>query len=524
MGSDSTLWMAIKGGKMMWIKCSIALSRVDSLRSLKQLAALMCICSLVSLGQERPDWARDLPNIPTKPGYIQGLGIAPRGADEATDWNKASEAARRDIIAQIRVRMTSTVTSKVKEVNKDGKMNFSEVFESVTQQAAEGTLEGLQIHRWYDTKKNTLYAYAELSKLELEARFDEFFHNSLQAAREYFVAGKSAISDGNPFLGTTRYFEALKLAVLAESYLNKPISGDLDNSGVEKPLVPFLQSELCRVLGDFHFAVLSGSGQQAERGRTLQRPLIGRITYGGTAIPVRNALLTAAFLAPAEGELSGEFRSDDQGEFKVAVNEVKQGEAVSRIRVGVDLKGLGGLVERMPDAVRCWKLNYVDFEFTMNVRANLNIAMHVLERNLGKTSTKSTVQERLQRRLNSSRYTIIDESKTQSACPFKKIDEAIEGGVFDAVVRALSPVCDVVIVGFVETKERSNPMAGMFFSTGTASIQVIEVRSGRIIASASLNDEKEGGNTYEIAGSKLLNRMGDRIGAEIKEQMDKVLQ
>jgi hypothetical protein len=88
------------------------------------------------------------------------------------------------------------------------------------------------------------------------------------------------------------------------------------------------------------------------------------------------------------------------------------------------------------------------------------------------------------------------------------------------VVSRLATEADVIVVGFVSTAERANPSSGIFFSSGTAVIRAIDAKTGRILASVSLDNEKEGGGSYEVAGVRLLQKMGKRIGDELKSSID----
>ncbi len=40
------------------------------------LLLVMTLLSVPAMAQDRPGWARDLPNLPTKAGWYQGLGMA----------------------------------------------------------------------------------------------------------------------------------------------------------------------------------------------------------------------------------------------------------------------------------------------------------------------------------------------------------------------------------------------------------------------------------------------------------------
>jgi hypothetical protein len=88
------------------------------------------------------------------------------------------------------------------------------------------------------------------------------------------------------------------------------------------------------------------------------------------------------------------------------------------------------------------------------------------------------------------------------------------------VVTELSKVADVIVVGMVSTEQRTNPTAGIYFSSGTAVVRAIDAKSGQILASVSMDNEKEGGGSYEVAGMRLLQKMGKKIGEELKNNFD----
>jgi len=488
-------------------------------------AIILAFAAGLCRGQEMPSWAKNLPGLPSRPEYYQGLGAVRSTGEAEADAQKASAQARAQIAAQIRVRIVNTVSTRVQEVSAGDQKSLTDAFSSATDQMTEGTLERIVIERWFNKADETLYAYGSVSKAEVERQFSEKLQGAVDAAKIYYQTGRRAAATGDPYLACSQYIEAAKVVTLAELYLQKSVTGDLTGTGAG-PVLPILQSEICGLLNKLHFRATGGNDQSAEKGRALSEPLSGKLLFEMPEgqVPVRNALLAATFVPPARGVVSVDARTDAQGAFRFAVTEIQGGEAVSRIRVGLAIEGLSALAPQMADVKRCLPNAFVDFSYRLKTRTNVSIAMHIVESNLEKSRAKSSVQEEIQKRLLGDRYTIVEESKIYGAVSRAKIDEAVSSGNYDVVVRALAPVADVIVVGTVSTRERGNPMPQVFFCTGTATIRAIDAKSGRVLASVSVENEKEGGGNYEVAGTRLLQRIGKKIGEDVKVELDKNLQ
>jgi hypothetical protein len=475
--------------------------------------------------QDVPPWARHLPDLPSRPGVYQGLGNAPSTGDAEADWAIASGRARAQILQQIRVVVNNKVVSKIEEKTSAQQASITEAFSSTTDQIATGTLENVPTERWFDQENKVLYVYAYISKLEVESRFEEQLAAATASAKVFHDAAVTALAGGDPYLALSDYLQAIKGVVLAELYLNKVITGDIRGTREKIPVLPVLQSEMCSLLSNVTFQVTGGDEQPAERGRSLPSPLSGAVlirTPGGVA-PMKNAVLTAVFLPPGAGTLSPISRTSEEGKFQFSATEVTGGDAVSKIRVGIVLPGFDVLAEKLPDAARCLSDTYVDFSYHLKTRANVTVAMHITEYNLSTKRAKSTVQEEIQKQLLQDRYTILEESQVLQAVPEEKMNAAAKSGDFHSVVAGLSHIADVVVVGLVSTEQRTNPTSGIYFSSGTAVVRAIDARSGRILASVSLDNEKEGGGSYEVAGMRLLQKMGKKIGEELKINFNTVM-
>jgi len=467
-----------------------------------------------------PPWARNLPDLPNQSGWYQGLGSA-QGEDE-TGWQKASGQARAQILQQIRVAVVNTVAARAVETFSAAGSSVAQSFASTTDQLTEGTLEGVIVERWFDRDHRTLYAYASIEKAAVDRKFEEQLGSALASATVSYNAGVKAVAHGDVYLGLRDYQQAVTDVAFAEFYLKRTVTGDLRGGPGHAPVLPVLQSELCALMNRLQFQLTGGNDQAAERGRALPLVLSGRVLYrdAGSMVPLKNAALAASFVAPASGRLSAVTRTDEEGSFEFAATEVGSGESVNRIRVRVAVPGFEVLGEKLPDAARCLADSYGDFTFRLRTRANVTVAMHILEYNLDRKRPKSSVQEEIQKKLLGDRYTIVEESRMLKQVAEDKLNSAVRSGNFEPVVSRLAGTADVIVVGFVSTAERANPSSGIFFSSGTAVIRAIDAKTGRILASVSLDNEKEGGGSYEVAGVRLLQKMGKRIGDELKSSID----
>jgi hypothetical protein len=476
--------------------------------------------------QERPGWAEDLPSLPNKPGWYQGLGMAKATGKEDTAWDAAASRARAQIAQQIRVRINSSVTHAVQETASGSDMSLTDAYASTTEQLTTATLEGIVLERWYDEDSEMLYAYGAISQAEVEERFREKMQDALSSARIYYAAARKAMERDDPFTACSQILEAMKVVSLAEASLERTISASLDGPGPNVPVFPVLQSRMCGFLSRIQFEALGGDRQEAQRGKALSDPIRGRILFQSDRglIPLRNAQVAAAFVAPATGNVPTDFRTSSQGEFTIPVNEVSSGEAANRIRVSLALPGLAAFAGRYPDLAKCSNSTFVDYSFTLRSRSTSTVAIRIMETNLGVPRAKSSVQEQIQRLLVGGRYTVVEDSKVFRVVSEGQLTQAIATGDYHTVSIALGKIAEIAVIGEVQATQRNNPMTNIYFSAGRAVVRVLDCKTGVVLGSVVLENEKEGGATYENAGSRLLEAMAKKVGDRVKAELDKALE
>ncbi len=493
---------------------------------IRLLACLLLCAGGLANAQERPRWARDLPNLPAKAGWYQGLGMAKAEGKGDTAWEDAAGRARAQIASQIKVRINSSVTRAVQETMTGTDAAVTDAYASTTEQITTATLEGIVLERWYDEDAEILYAYGAISQAEVEERFREKMQDAVSSARVYHGAARKAMDQDDPFTACGQLLEAMKVVSLAEASLERTLSASLEGSGPSVPVLPVLQSQLCGYLSRLQFEVQRGDRQEAQRAKALGEPLRGRVMYRSDhgVVPVHNAQLAAAFVPPATGKLPTDFRTSSNGDFNIPVNEITSGEANNRIRVTLALPGLVAFAGRFPDLARCNNSAFVDFSFLLKSRSSSTVAIRIVESNLGVPRVKSSVQEQIQRLLVGGRYTVIEDSKVLRLVPEQQLTQAITSGDYHAVTGALGKIAEIAVIGQVEATERSNPMPQMYFSAGRAVVHVLDCKTGVVLGSVILENEKEGGATYQNAGSRLLEAMARKVGDLVKAEIDKALE
>jgi hypothetical protein len=476
--------------------------------------------------QDKPSWAADLPNIPQRAGYYQGLGITKATADGAADWNDASGKARAQISSQIRVRISNTVSRAVQETSSGTDNTIAEAYASTTDQITTASLEGIVLERWFDEDAGTLYAYGAISQAEVERRFREKMEDALASARVYNAGAAKALERNDPFTALGQLSEAILVVALAEGALDRTLSASLDGKGEAVPVMPALQTQLCGMLSRMQFEVLEGNGQEAERGKGLAAPLRGRVSFRSDhgTYPLKNADLVPSFVAPATGRVPEDIRTDAAGEFTLPVIEVKNGEAVNRVRVSPGVPGAAVLKAKSPDLARCWSTAYLDFTFKMKSRTNITLALRILESNMGAVRAKSSVQEEVQRGLLGSQYSILDESKALGGMTPEQIHAALTSGDYGPIMAAIGKHADIAIVGEATTAERSNPFPQMYFGVGRVVLRILDCKTGRVLGSVLMEDQKEGGPTYDQAGRKLLEKMGRSASEQVRQEIKSALE
>jgi len=187
---------------------------------------------LLSCGQVFgvPQWVE---HRPQRPDLLQGIGEAQSTGSPEEDRRRADDDAITEIVSQIRITVTSAVESYYREeIENDEIVLSSDVFTKISSQYAHETIEGILIaDRFYDDNRGVYYSYAYITRDQLDKQFKEKADNVVKLCADYHRYARQSLRQNNVYAALGNYIKALGELFVAQAYLKKKISGDLDNSG-----------------------------------------------------------------------------------------------------------------------------------------------------------------------------------------------------------------------------------------------------------------------------------------------------
>ena len=246
----------------------------------------------VALGQ--PKWATQPP--PGTGLYLYGVGIA-HASKDGGDQQRADDVARADIVRQLRVTVSSRLTSITTETSSGG---VSYDTKQIVESSVSFTLEGIEIkERFYDKKRRTYYALARLNRQTASERVGSVVHAAAQRAAAYVNQADRLRVQGSlyqQFLILLQAADERASVEIEESVFRALSAGSSDalldrETGTGSPFSPTLDAidrEIGALVTGLTFQNRSGDHQAVRRGRVAE-PLIasleGRASKGTVPAP-----------------------------------------------------------------------------------------------------------------------------------------------------------------------------------------------------------------------------------------------
>lgn len=491
---------------------------------------LLCLLSLFALPvmlYGAPEWVTSLTN---EPGLLQGVGSAQATGNDADDRARADNAAIAQIANQIHVQVTSTLkTYYSEETTETGDVSMQDNVERISSQFAQETLEGVTIgDRWYDKKNKVYYSYATITRAKVEQQFREKARRAVQVAADYNRFAKQAVEDGLVYAAVGDYVRALEELLPAQAYLKKKIEGDLDGTGRNEAVQARLESELTVLLGRVSMRAVSGMNQKADRISGLPNPLVGEVLYrsaSGASIPVRSMPLKAQLLN-AEGRLSASAATNDQGEFDVRVLGIDEAsEEVVLLRVGIDPGDLLAFRKELPTLFNQLSRTSCTFDFKVDVASSIRILVDIRELEGNEQVSTPYTKSMLTGALVEDKYRVIDVAALEPTATRNRVETAIaahdDGGLADAIRGS----ADYAVIGQVHSVVSDSINAGypMVFARAGAEVRVIDLATGRVVATSTVSEVKGAGNNGRKANRKAIEGCSKKMVDEIREDLKGVL-
>ena len=482
------------------------------------------ICSQVA--GEAPSWTTQTPN---RPDLLQGIGNANDTGSPEEDRRRADNYAVAEIMSEIRTTVTSTLSSYYQEEARGGRITSSaEVVTRISAQYAQETVEGIKIsERYYDAARRIYYAYAFISREQLEQQFRAKAGSTARLCGDYHRHAQEALQRRDIYGAIEHYIRALGELFVAQAYLKRKIEGDLDGTGQTEMLQARLESEFSVILSGLYFEVVSGNDQRAERNRALELPLVGRVFYrdsDGGSWPVSNLPITFT-LVNATGDLTLKVITAQDGTFTGRLNLIQSAAAeVGLIRAGLAISPelepfqgeLAGMTARLQQTA-------CSFNFHIAVAASVRIFVDVKEEINGVRIEQPYTTGILVKSLVGNQFTVVQSDQLQAGAARGDLEQALQSGDAQAVARAVGNAADYAVVGRVASEVKGGSDAGLKFAYASADVRVIDLKGGRVLASSVPMRVKGGGGDEAGANQAAIKKCADIVAAEINARLKEAL-
>ena len=475
-------------------------------------------------GAKRPDWVN---SRPVATHLFQGIGVADNTGSMEKDRLRADQNARTEIIQEISSSISSNVSSYYSETNTSGDLATSqsmEVFSTLSTAYAEATIEGIAIvDRYFDKKTGTHYSYATLRRSDFQAQMARQAEEARQYAQERYGYAQQALADKNIGGAINHLSQALGHVMVAQSVVKRHLEGDLEGSGGTSFLDAGLSHALSTLMAGITITKVSGDGQKGERNQGLPQNLEGRVTYAsnGEQIPLPNIAL-AISVDGAEADYEPLINTNDKGVFQGRIQVIHSASiADPAVHFDLHLPNLQVWLEQSGGSGGEQFPRGPVYHFQMDVIASVRVFVRVLEEINGEPVKRSNSESMLVKALVGKKYKVIDARQTASAITPDQLDSFVSYEAFDSLVEALKQVADYAVVGVISSETSST--GTLNYARANATVNTIDLNSGRIIATGVQENVKAAGNTEEKANTTALRKCSTDAIAELLAQMDTAL-
>jgi len=471
-----------------------------------------------------PNWVSQKPD---RPDLLQGIGIANDTGSPEEDQQRADNNAIAEILNEIRTTVTSTMESYYHEEIKDGEViSSSDVVSTISARYAQETVEGIRItERHYDKKKRVYYAYAYITKEQLERQFKAKADEVKKLCADYHRFALQSLDQHDVYTALGKYIRALSELFVVQAYLKEKIQGNLSGVGRSEMLQARIESEISNIIGRLQIQVFSGDGQKAQRNRALDNPLVGKVVYTDNlgVFPVFNIPVTLEF-ENADGDLTANLVTNKIGLFTCYVNMIESAESETGIiKAGFDLTDLkpfrgelGSVFQRL-EKVGC------SFTFNIDVAASIRIFVSIYEEIDGNAVDKPCCTGVLINSLVKNKYSVVDIDHLSSTFTKVDIERAVRNGDDRMVVNAAKNDAGYAVIGVISSKAESKGDFGITFAYADADVRVIDLNSGRVVASSVESGIKGAGNNSSTANKKAVEKCVASVESDIIRGLETAL-
>jgi len=420
----------------------------------------------------RPDWVEKRPIIPSV--YV-GIGMTQKHGPSAEYTEVAKNIALNDIASQITVSISSDVLRKVFESNE----KLGEEFQSQIRTSAKAELEGVQLVDTYEDG-DEYWVYFRLSKADYESRRADRMANAIAMSLDLFSKGRSNEKTGDFTRAIGLYAQAFGPI---EKYLAEPLEALYEGRRVL--LVNEIYTSLQSLVGRIVLTAMAPK-RDATIGRPLKPPLeLTATVEAPKTLPVERLPLTFKFIR-GSGNLVEHALTDKNGIARCEVHKITASERIQMIEGRINLHDLfgGDSVSPVVQTVMS-SIPISTIKFVLNV-SGVDVVVDADESMFGKKLQQNRIEPVLKSQLGEKGFAfVIDVSKA------------------------------ALTVSIKADARKGAEMQGLAFAYVSATVSVLDMETGQEIFKSSVEDMKEGSDTYEKAAYKAFSSAANRIAQEL---------
>jgi hypothetical protein len=440
--------------------------------SLTLMLAHVALAVASAFPGDEPDWVRKHPVIQ---GYYVGIGMARKVRTAAESAEAAKNVARNDIAGQISVSISSDVLRTVLEENE----KVREEFTSSIRASATADLENLELVDTYESDEE-YWVYLRLSKADFQARRAAKLEAAAGQALDLYAKGRESERAQDVATAIGLYARAF---APVEKYLAEPLT--LDDGGRQVYLLNEMYGSLRSLLEKIELRPVD-----AEREGTIGRPLtppleLTAVLKGPRPSPVTGIPVRFAFTRGA-GDCVDRAQTNAQGIVRCPVRKITSSESIQSVEATLDLEDLAD-GDRLSPTIRALLGSFPlpRATFVLNI-SGVDVFVRSEESIYGALQEQKRIEPLLKSGLESRGYVFVEEKSRATLA---------------ILIRA-----DV---------RRGQESHGLAFAYASGTVSVTDLETGREIFADSINDVKEGSDSFEKAGARSLSTLARRIANDL---------
>ncbi len=229
-----------------------------------------------------PAWAK----TGKHPGYPQGMYWT--GVGTGADIKTASDQARTEVAAQLKVQIKNSTTTIEQEFTREDRSFYSNAFNSTTQTLVDQTIQGIEI---VESKQadGGYYVYAVLDRNQYLSSLEQELDDHGNRLKTLFQDAESLLDQGKVFPAIENFTDALELVPQVyprQSFYNA--LADMKYTLPNNLTGPGLLSRVRTVLSNVQMTIASGADQSAAPGQPLPKSILVKVVLRreGGLVPI----------------------------------------------------------------------------------------------------------------------------------------------------------------------------------------------------------------------------------------------